>query len=400
MAEGFITRRGGVGAAERTTSPSINFVSKTGNQIVVTFTNFEANEVDIFYGITSTLTDKVTVLASGTSSNVIISGLDGNTPYTISAYAIVTDATLKKIKSEVVSTNITTSIINYINATGGTILTYEDNSTFYKSHTFTSSGNFVVNSLGSTSALNEVDYLIIAGGAGGGGDGGVQGGYGGGGAGGYRTTNGTSGANSTAESKITVTEQSYTITIGAGGAGGVSNVAGGNGINSSALGITSIGGGGGGAHSQDALSGGSGGGGSAQRRTGGSGTTNQGFSGGNGTGNEFGGGGGGAGEIGKTEDGSNAIGSKGGDGIFNTLRNGTSEIRAGGGGGGVALSFNAGSGGAGGGGAGGTNNNGLNAVVNTGGGGGGSAFWSGGSNFGGNGGSGIVIIRYEVGGLV
>jgi hypothetical protein len=109
MADGFIVRRGGKAEEVlRTANPDITFVSKTFNEIVVTFKNNDANEADVFYGLTSPLTDKVTLATNTTSSSITFSGLDDDTQYTIFAYAIVTDATLKKIKSEVVSTQITT----------------------------------------------------------------------------------------------------------------------------------------------------------------------------------------------------------------------------------------------------------------------------------------------------
>jgi hypothetical protein len=397
MAEGFITRRGGVGA-ERTEAPSINFISKTGTQIVVTFTNNEANEVDVFYGITSSLTDKVTLASTATSSNITFSGLDPNTPYTISAYAIVTNATLKKIKSEIITTSVTTDDVQFISATGGTTTTYTSSGKFYKSHTFLSSGNFVVNSLASTSALNEVDYLIIAGG------GGAS--NGGGGAGGFRTTITPTPGNTTSNSKITANTQTYSITIGAGGNSGTTVASKGlNGANSTALGITSTGGGGGGAGFNNAINdgnnGGSGGGSSGNQSTGGgtpgTGISGQGFAGGLGghtPGSTWAsGGGGGALQVGSNRSGNN--GGNGGNGLANTLRTGSSETRAGGGGGNASSGATPGASGAGGGGAGGTNNNsGGNGTANTGGGGGGAE-----SGTSGNGGSGIVIIRYEVGSL-
>jgi hypothetical protein len=109
MADGFIVRRGGKAEEVlRTATPDINFVSKTQTQIVVTFKNNDAAEADVFYGLTSPLTTKVTLATNTTSSNITFSGLDADTQYTISAYAIVTDATLKKIKSQIVSTSITT----------------------------------------------------------------------------------------------------------------------------------------------------------------------------------------------------------------------------------------------------------------------------------------------------
>ena len=401
MADGFIVRRGGKAEEVlRTTNPSINFVSKTEAQIVVTFTNNDAAEADVFYGLTSPLTTKVTLATATTSSNITFSGLDQNTQYTISAYAIVTDATLKKIKSEIVSTSITTDALIYTAATGGTTLEYNQGGKRWRSHTFTSDGTFTVTTVGDAEGdRNKVDYLIIAGGGGGGSWISVAAG-GGGGAGGYRTTNGTSGANSSAESKVVVTAQAYSINVGAGGAGGTQN-SGVIGVNSSALGITSIGGGGGptgGAAAETGGSGGGGGGGGVFDTSlgAGSGTANQGTNGGNGFGSgtssqRAGGGGGGAGVAGTAA--GNAVGGNGGNGLSNTLRTGSAETRAGGGGGSTQASGGTqGSAGTGGAGAGGhqTKND---ASANTGSGGGGIG---GTSSQAGNGGSGIVVIRYEI----
>ena len=148
-----------------------------------------------------------------------------------------------------------------------------------------------------------VDYLVVAGGGGGG----AKRTGGGGGAGGFRTSAGTSGANSSAETALTLlTDVAYNITVGNGCAtnsqGGSSSIAG-TGITT----ITSIGGGGGGddtinsGNSNSGFSGGSGGGSRSNTAsaTGGAGTANQGFRGGNNTtGTYRGTGGGGAGATG------------------------------------------------------------------------------------------------------
>jgi len=408
MAEGFITRKGG---AVGTKAPTLNFVSKTFEEIVFTITNNEPSlTVEVFWELADDTPDQnvVTLTGGETSENITLDNLNEETTYTVFAFA--NSAT--KAGSDTVSLTQTTPAepITYIDATGGTTTTYEDNGTFYKSHTFLSSGNFVVNSLSNQgSTFNQVDYLIIAGGGGGGSNRG-----GGGGAGGYRTTLGTSGANSTAESKITVTAQTYGITIGAGGAGGTftdtDQLAGSRGVsgnNSSVFGVSSTGGGGGGtvrSGLRDGLAGGSGGGGSLFQADGlgGAGTAAQGFAGGRGRNSpppQGGGGGGGASQAGINA--SSSGGGKGGDGLANTLRTGSAETRAGGGGGGTRGDQNgvAGAGGSGGGGT-GSINFGSNATINTGsgGGGGGEGFTSTGAS-GGNGGSGIVVIRYEVGAL-
>ena len=77
-----------------------------------------------------------------------------------------------------------------------------DGGLYYRSHTFTGSGSFVVEQI-STTLPNEVDYMVVAGGGAGATDTG-----GGGGAGGMKTGTGKS-----------VSTQSYTVTIGGGGWG-------------------------------------------------------------------------------------------------------------------------------------------------------------------------------------
>jgi len=285
----------------------------------------------------------------------------------------------------------------YTDATGGTTLEYDSGGKRYRSHTFTSDGTFTVTQVGDSEGdRDKVDYLIIGGGGGSGFSVG-----GGGGAGGYRTTLGTSGGNSTAESKVTISAQTYSVVVGAGGTGGtVGSQPGTNGSDSSALSIVSDGGGGGGGTS-DGANGGSGGGAGGALGSGGSGgsaTTNQGFDGGStGSSTDNGGaGGGGASQVGSSIT-TSTSGADGGDGLANTLRDGTSETRAGGGGGG-ARSTSAGriggTGGAGGGGTGGgANGNATAGATNTGSGAGGPTNNGLGDL---NGGSGIVILRYEI----
>lgn len=310
-----------------------------------------------------------------------------------------------EVKSVFKGTEQVYSKTTFILATGGTTLTYEDNGKYYKTHTFTSSGNFVVNSLSNKSELNTIDYLIVAGGGGGGG----SGAGGGGGAGGYRTTKGTSGRNSVSENKININNQSYTITVGAGGAGGSSQGRGVKGSNTVAFGITSTGGGGGAYFgSRNGENGGSGSGAFTNGSIG-LGISGQGFDGGPGGGGRPGGGGG-AGQNGQagTETPPEVAGF-GGNGISNDIRIGSFETRAGGGGGGGTILSDGqvivspGLGGTGGGGKGGTGfstRDGSNGIANTGsGGGGGGVQASVADRPGYSGGSGIVIIRYEVGGL-
>jgi hypothetical protein len=267
-------------------------------------------------------------------------------------------------------------------ASGGDIIT---NDGTYWIHQFLNSGTFTPNQTLSC------DYLVVAGGGGGGGTGGGSSRSGaGGGAGGLRSTVTATGGGGTLETSLSVTAQTYAVTVGAGGAVSTS------GSNSIFSTITSTGGGRGGftdgSTKYAGLAGGSGGGGCGGFGIGGpvgAGTNNQGFGGVTG-GISFSGTGGGAGAIGG--EGSGNIGATGGAGVATSIT-GTSVTRAGGGGGGGISG--GGAGGAGGGGAGGGGSAGSAGTINTGGGGGGSAT-TGAGDPGGAGGSGIVIIRYAM----
>ena len=309
-----------------------------------------------------------------------------------------------------------------IEATGGTVTTSGD----FKIHTFTGDSNFVVGfaGLGTSDAPSVVDYLVVGGGGGGAGSSGS-----GAGAGGFRMSNATSMpgpltsplANPTG---ITVTAQTYPITVGAGASGQCAPVIAPNGSNSVFSTITSAGGGGSVGQATNGRPGGSGGGGGGEKPGGvspaGTGNTpptspaqgTNGGTGGQAPTNRGAGGGGGASAAG--QNGSTA-GGDGGAGSFVLATgfagcNGTpgpvSDTRyfAGGGGGGFeANSGHNGEPGVGGGGGGGpepggTPGNGRNATANTGGGAGGGSRGSPGSNScqsGGNGGKGIVILRYK-----
>ena len=235
----------------------------------------------------------------------------------------------------------------------------------------------------------EVAYLVVGAGGGAGGVGG------GGGAGGLRTSYGNyTGGGQSAESNITLSAQTYTITIGSGGTASATGGAfnndgntGSNGTNSVFGTITSLGGGGGTGGSNTALSGGSGGG--CRSGSPGSGTYGQGFDGATG---DIGGGGGGAGGAGLSST-AGSCGANGGPGL-NVPITGATTFYAGGGAGGVSFASgcSATSGGIGGGGDAGANAG----TANTGGGGGGGS-WTNNANYttqgGGNGGSGVVILR-------
>jgi hypothetical protein len=265
--------------------------------------------------------------------------------------------------------------IGAVNAIGGAV-TYADG---YTIHTFTSSGDFSMYSVGN------VEYLIVAGGGGGGGGSGGAGG----GAGGMLT--GTT----------SLAVGTYTIEVGAGGAQNT------NGSDSSFNSQIAEGGGYGAYQNVGPETGGDGGSGGGGAGNGGPGTYSSGGSGTSGQGNDGGrgykydyrdggGGGGGAGAAGGDGSGGSGagLGGNGGNGIQSSI-NGTATYYAGGGGGSSYRSPTLSSGGNGGGGAGGRGwydsadprVNGTPGSANTGGGGGGG-------RYGAAGGSGIVIIRY------
>jgi hypothetical protein len=258
---------------------------------------------------------------AGTGAIVIPSGTTGEQPTGV-AGMIRFNSTTNRL--EVYNGTVWQSV-GGVSATGGTITT----SGGYKIHTFTSSGDLVVNSGG------EVDYLIVAGGGGGG--------SGGGGAGGMLT------------GKITsLSPNTYTITVGGGGGGGrggspLATPTPSNGTNSTALGLTAIGGGrgGGGSISGRVGSNGGSGGGHGYDITGSTrttGTSGQGNGGGRASGPSLGGSGGGGGAGGVGHDGGGSIphgstsypsyGGNGGIGLQSSI-SGTSTYYAGGGGGGL-----------------------------------------------------------------
>ena len=131
-------------------------------------------------------------------------------------------------------------------AGGGIVTDYESGGTFYKVHTFTETGVLMVEE-----AIT-VDYLVVAGGAGGGFTPGSWGG-GGGGAGGFReslaacspthTPSGHTVSPLKATTGITLTAQTYPITVGGGGTAGTGLSTGGG--TSGGAGTANTGGGGG-----------------------------------------------------------------------------------------------------------------------------------------------------------
>jgi len=308
-----------------------------------------------------------------------------------------------KIVNQDTSTSIQKS---YTAATGGTVSTSGD----YKIHTFTGDGNFVVSAVGnSVGGGAAVDYLVVAGGASGGGDRG-----GGGGAGGLRyfadpsnnPQSGNPGSPLNAPAGITVTAQTYPITVGGGGAASSGGQEGNNGSNSSFATITSTGGGAGGGcqgGTNTGAPGGSGGGGRDASYAGGNGNTPpvsppQGNNGGTSpTSNNQAGGGGGAmaaGGVGTSGGGGGGAGAGlTGFGASNGECSSCKQYFAGGGSGGTNCGP-ARTGGLGGGGdsPAGTPSVGTAGAANTGGGSGGN---NNNTNSGNAGGKGIVVIRYK-----
>ena len=261
-----------------------------------------------------------------------------------------------------------------IRAVGGTISDFGN----YRVHTFTGTGQFTV----IDPNLN-IEYLIVGGGGEGGGS------HGGGGGGGGVLTG-----------VLTLSKQSYTITIGAGASAGSTNAVGNLGNTTKAFNLSALGGGGGGYEGVDGSAGASGGGGGGKTTGGAAGTIGQGNNGGvgaNSNGYGAGGGGGAASVGGSAVQTSPYSAGNGGNGLLTTITGGTAYF--GGGGGGAGYSPNSttpGTGGLGGGGNGGNYGvatYGTAGAVNTGGGSGGYG-QAATAYVGLNGGSGIVIIRY------
>ena len=302
------------------------------------------------------------------------------------------------------STSNVTGTPLFICATGGTVATVCTN---FKTHTFTSTGTFTINSA-PTPANNNVSYMVVAGGGGGGGARG-----GGGGAGGFREGE-TPAAPYTGSplknsSGLPVSVQAYPITVGAGGAGQPGGAVGIKGSDSVFGPITSTGGGYGADDDVVGGPGGSGGGGGGGGSyAGGSGNsppvspaqgTNGATSAADGRGNQ--GGGGGGATVAGTVNTTSPAGGTGGAGATSSITS-SPVARAGGGGAGGVPGVACGSaGGTGGGGTGNPRPAGggtptANGTANTGGGGGGGGESpTGPNNLGGTGGSGVVVIRYK-----
>lgn len=293
------------------------FVNTTCGAVTVTLpASPTAGDVISFKDYAGTFgTNNLTLCRNGNKIGGACSNDINNTNYSSSSIIYV-DATQGWVSLQNSAASIGAPA--YIVATGGTITTCGD----YKIHTFTSDGCFAITTA-PTPANNNVDYLVVAGG------GGSQNSAGGGGAGGFREShcNSVSGVYTASplatSSYLTVSAQTYPITVGAGGASGAGNP----GSNSIFSTITSTGGGGGAAQNVPGNPGGSGSGpGRDTIAPGGSGNTPpvsppQGNPGGAGQDNAYagGGGGGGAGAPGQAGGGGSSGGGEysgnGGNGI-------------------------------------------------------------------------------------
>jgi len=380
------------------------FVNTTSGAITVTLPAGSAGDIVSLADYAATWqTNNVTVTPNGTDK---IGGVNANATLSTEGQSVTfvyTDST-QGWKSVQDSTSNVVGSVPFMTATGGTITTDGN----CKIHTFTSPGTFTVCQVASCASRNKVAYMVVAGGGGA-----MQSYGGGGGAGGYRegrcaTITPYTASPLVAPDGITVSAQSYPITVGAGGNGQnnpVTPTARTPGNNSVFDTITSAGGGiGCGQDSNPATpsaNGGSGGGNGHRGNAAGSGNTPPvsppqgqpgGSSGPNGYAGDGGGGASAAGGAG-TQSGPSSTGANGGDGTPTSI-SGSATTYAGGGGGGTFISGTGGTGGAGGGGNSGgpPGNSGFNGTANTGGGGGGG---SGPAPSGGSGGSGIVIIRYK-----
>ena len=343
-------------------------------------------------------TNKVTI--GRNSSN--IQGAAVNATLSISKRAttfIYSDATKGWIPVNDNTTNDYGEV--YTEATGGTVTTSGN----FKIHTFNSTSNFVASQVGNPAGGTAVvSYLVIAGGGGGGKAGNRAGG--GGGAGGFREGRAANDSYTVsplnAPAGLTITAQTYPITVGAGGGGSPSVASGSDSVFST---ITSSGGGSGGEESANIRTGGSGGGAGGAvgpgQQSGAAGNTppvspSQGFPGGDSTpspspSKNAGGGGGGATAQGGDAPSPGSASGAGGAGATTHISG--SPVQSAGGGSASGQTPGV-SGGAGGGGSstGPTDSTsaGTAGSANTGGGGG-----AGGPGGGGSGGSGVVIIRYK-----
>jgi len=228
------------------------FVNTTSSAITVTLPAGSAGAIVSFADYTRTFNNNnLTVTPNGSEK---IGGIAGSAKLTTngeSATFIYVDSTEGWINVQQTETS-QTGTTGFIMATGGTITECGN----CRVHTFTSPGTFTVDFVANTAACNQISYAVVAGGGGSGGNQHHIAGGGAGGAGGFRedkspitpyTASPLDGAGD-----ISVTAQSYPITVGAGGTGGTKsgggtfpspNVSATNGSDSVFTTITSAGGG-------------------------------------------------------------------------------------------------------------------------------------------------------------
>ena len=324
------------------------------------------------------ITNNITVGRNSSNINGSATNLTINANYSAVTLVYV-DSTSGWRSVDSSNPNDTTTLPEYVAATGGTVSCCGD----YKIHTFTGPGTFTVSSAGNPLGSSSVDYLVVAGG----GSGGTADG-GGGGAGGFRESVPSPAAWTASPlanpgGALPVSATGYPITVGAGGTGvpyGACGNSGNTGNNSIFSTITSAGGGGGkgspGPSSWTTGPGGSGGGG-AFSLAGGTGNTPpvsppQGNTGGTGSAGQ-GAGGGGAGGTGTPGVVAGGAGNAGGPGVSTSI-SGSPFTKAAGGAGDIAPGSS------------------PSEPANS---GNGSKGVCGGGQSTGNGGSGIVVIRYK-----
>ena len=374
--------------------------SPTLTNVIYTITSTTTNDDKLILDIGSSNFNFGSVSvgsASKVGNTVECTGFTTNNPavtiqYTAEATYSVTAKSVHIAGTYTTSANSSADSITIINyqgmvATGG-VTPHPVVDTNYKIAVFNSSAQspFTITTLGE---LDEIEYLIVAGGGGGGGASGA--GAGGGGAGGMLTASG-----------VTVTQSAYNITVGGGGPGAVDDDTYTNGtvgddsvISGSGVSVTADGGGfgaGGYGGATTPGDGGSGGGAGHSTTAGGSATSGQGSAGGScdGATSPYGGAGGG-GKGGAALNNNDGNPSAGGAGLNSSITDSAVGYAGGGGGGASTYGGTAGTATHGGGAGGAASTIGNNGTANTGGGGGGSGNLHG----GGNGGSGVVIIKYK-----
>lgn len=314
-----------------------NLTTLIGNSKIILFFDAPTNTTVDEYTVTSSPDG---IVATGSSSPIIVSSITNGTPYTLS---------------------ITAS--NVVGTSGAAITDPIDTTYTFTTTSFTTVGASTWNA---PAYVTTVEYLVVGGG-GGGGNGYDTGGGGGGGAGMVLSGN-----------TAVISGSTYSINVGAGGAGGAggisnrTNLPGFSGISSEFNGITALGGGGGGgSRTQDQTPGGYGVGGLAQN-----GSISAAL-GGNGGGSTGGGAGGGGASAPGNDRPSASIGGTGGSGISSSIS-------------GSAITYGVGGNGANG----NTLITGANGTNNRGNGGGAGSAGPGNAGAGGRGGSGIVILKY------